>query len=152
MSSSVKRRPKQEWCAFYTPAGRMVTKPAGKRPRNMHPEDWCADKTAFKSHGVQIVDKKDGHPVRAGNKSLSLIEKAREEVLKRAHAMSPGLAEHLQRCERFHQLKEMPSRSKPLKCEVCNTRDALEKIGSGYEYLWHCQECLQDPVYVNYYD
>ena len=29
-----------------------------------------ADKTAFKSHGVQIVDKKDGHPVRAGNKSL----------------------------------------------------------------------------------
>ncbi|MDB4822973.1 polysaccharide lyase [Candidatus Pseudothioglobus singularis] len=29
-----------------------------------------ADKTAFKSHGAQIVDKKDGHPVRAGNKSL----------------------------------------------------------------------------------
>lgn len=88
----------------------------------------------------------------AGNKSLSLIEKAREEVLKRAHAMSPGLAEHLQRCERFHQLKENPSRSKPQKCEVCNTRDALEKIGSSHEYLWHCQECLQDPVYVNYYD
>ena len=88
----------------------------------------------------------------AGNKSLSLIEKAREEVLKRAHAMSPGLAEHLQRCERFHQLKETPSRSKPQKCEVCNTRDALEKIGSSHEYLWHCQECLRNPVRVNYYD
>ena len=45
MSSSVKRRPQQEWCAFYTPAGRMVSKPAGKRPRHMHPEEWCAAKT-----------------------------------------------------------------------------------------------------------
>ena len=48
MSSSVKRRPTQEWCAFYTPQGRMVSKPAGKRPRNMHPEEWCAEKTAFR--------------------------------------------------------------------------------------------------------
>mgnify|MGYP003387446592 FL=1 len=37
MSSSVKRRPQQEWCAFYTPAGRMVSKPRGKRPNHMHP-------------------------------------------------------------------------------------------------------------------
>lgn len=48
MSSSVKRRPTQEWCAFYTPQGRMVSKPAGRSPRNMHPEEWCADKTAFR--------------------------------------------------------------------------------------------------------
>jgi len=48
MSSSVKRRPTQEWCAFYTPQGRMVSKPAGRRPSNMHPEEWCADKTAFR--------------------------------------------------------------------------------------------------------
>ena len=37
MSSSVKRRPTQDWCAFYTPQGRMVSKPAGKRPRHIHP-------------------------------------------------------------------------------------------------------------------
>jgi len=49
MSSSVKRRPSQEWCAFYTPQGRMVSKPAGRRPRNMHPEEWCAAKTPFKN-------------------------------------------------------------------------------------------------------
>lgn len=48
MSSSVKRKPQQDWCAFYTPMGRMVSKPAGRRPRNIHPEDWCADKTPFK--------------------------------------------------------------------------------------------------------
>jgi len=48
MSSSVKRRPTQEWCAFYTPQGRMVSKPAGRRPRNIHPEDWCAEKTPFR--------------------------------------------------------------------------------------------------------
>jgi len=53
MSSSVKRRPQQEWCAFYTPMGRMVSKPAGKRPRHMHPEDWCADKTAFKGRVIR---------------------------------------------------------------------------------------------------
>ena len=29
-----------------------------------------ADKTAFKEYGLQVVDKKDGHPVRAGNNSL----------------------------------------------------------------------------------
>ena len=29
-----------------------------------------ADKTAFKDHGFQIVDKSDGHPVRAGNHSM----------------------------------------------------------------------------------
>jgi len=28
------------------------------------------DKTAFKEYGLQVVDKKDGHPVRAGNKSM----------------------------------------------------------------------------------
>ena len=28
------------------------------------------DKKEFKDHGLQIVDKKDGHPVRAGNKSI----------------------------------------------------------------------------------
>ena len=29
ISSSTKRKPHQEWCAFYTPQGRMVSKPAG---------------------------------------------------------------------------------------------------------------------------
>jgi hypothetical protein len=28
------------------------------------------DKTALKEHGLQVVDKKDGHPVRAGSKSM----------------------------------------------------------------------------------
>ena len=49
MSSSVKKRPQQEWCAFYTPMGRMVSKPAGKRQSNVHPEDWCAYKTQFRN-------------------------------------------------------------------------------------------------------
>ena len=53
MSSSVKRRPTQDWCAFYTPQGRMVSKPAGKRPRHIHPEDWCADKTPFKGKVIR---------------------------------------------------------------------------------------------------
>ena len=48
ISSSVTKKPKQDWCVFYTPMGRMVNKPSGKRPRNIHPEDWCADKTPFK--------------------------------------------------------------------------------------------------------
>ena len=48
MSSSVKKREKQDWCVFYTPMGRMVSKPAGTRPRNMHPADWCAAKTPFR--------------------------------------------------------------------------------------------------------
>ena len=48
MSTSVKIREKQDWCAFYTPQGRMVSKPAGKRPNHMHPEDWCAEKTPFR--------------------------------------------------------------------------------------------------------
>jgi hypothetical protein len=29
-----------------------------------------SDKTAFKEYGLRVVDKKDGHPVRAGNKSM----------------------------------------------------------------------------------
>ena len=53
MSSSVKRRPQQEWCAFYTPAGRMVSKPAGKRPSHMHPEEWCAAKTPFRGKVIR---------------------------------------------------------------------------------------------------
>ena len=53
MSSSVKRRPQQEWCAFYTPAGRMVSKPAGKRPNHMHPEEWCAAKTPFRGKVIR---------------------------------------------------------------------------------------------------
>ena len=53
MSSSVKRRPEQEWCAFYTPMGRMVSKPAGRRPRNVHPEDWCAAKTPFRNKVIR---------------------------------------------------------------------------------------------------
>ena len=48
MSSSVKKRPTQDWCAFYTPMGRMASKPAGRRPANVHPEDWCAMKTPFR--------------------------------------------------------------------------------------------------------
>tara|TARA_B100000963_G_scaffold18275_1_gene13978 strand:- start:2085 stop:2306 length:222 start_codon:yes stop_codon:yes gene_type:complete len=53
MSSSVKKKPTQDWCAFYTPAGRMVSKPAGKRPRHMHPEEWCADKTPFRGKVIK---------------------------------------------------------------------------------------------------
>lgn len=53
MSTSVKRREQQEWCAFYTPQGRMVSKPQGKRPRHMHPEEWCADKTPFKGKVIR---------------------------------------------------------------------------------------------------
>ena len=53
MSSSVKRRPQQEWCAFYTPAGRMVSKPRGKRPNHMHPEDWCAAKTPWQGKVIR---------------------------------------------------------------------------------------------------
>ena len=53
MSSSVKKRPTQDWCAFYTPMGRMVSKPAGKRPRKMHPEVWCADKTPFRGKVIR---------------------------------------------------------------------------------------------------
>ena len=53
MSSSVKTRPDQEWCAFYTPMGRMVSKPAGRRPRHLHPEEWCADKTPFKGKVIR---------------------------------------------------------------------------------------------------
>ena len=48
-----KKKKKQDWCVFYTPMGRMVTKPSGKRPRNMHPEDWCADKTPFRGKVVR---------------------------------------------------------------------------------------------------
>jgi hypothetical protein len=53
LSSDVKRRQKQEFCAFYTPMGRMVSKPAGKRPSHMHPEDWCAAKTPFKNRVIK---------------------------------------------------------------------------------------------------
>ena len=49
LASDVKKQEKQELCAFYTPAGRVVSKPAGKRPRHMHPEEWCALKTPFKN-------------------------------------------------------------------------------------------------------
>ena len=53
ISSSVQRRPKQDWCAFYTPQGRMVSKPAGRRPRDVHPEDWCSLKTQFKGKVIR---------------------------------------------------------------------------------------------------
>ena len=53
ISSSVKKKPKQDWCVFYTFMCRMVNKPSGKRPRNMHPEDWCADKTPFRGKVVR---------------------------------------------------------------------------------------------------
>ena len=53
MSSSVKRRPQLEWCAFYTPAGRIVSKPSGKRPIHMHPEEWCAAKTPFRGKVIR---------------------------------------------------------------------------------------------------
>jgi hypothetical protein len=33
--------------------GRMVSKPAGKRPRHMHPEEWCAAKTPFKNRVIK---------------------------------------------------------------------------------------------------
>jgi len=53
ISSSVRKKKKQDWCVFYTPMGRMVNKPSGKRSRNMHPEDWCADKTPFRGKVVR---------------------------------------------------------------------------------------------------
>ena len=53
LASDIKRREKQEFCAFYTPAGRMVSKPAGKRPRHMPPEEWCAAKTPFKGKVIK---------------------------------------------------------------------------------------------------
>ena len=53
ISSSVRKKPKQDWCVFYTPMGRMVNKPSGKRPRNVHPEDWCADKTPFRGKVIR---------------------------------------------------------------------------------------------------
>ena len=49
MSYSVKRRPTQDWCAFYTPLGRMVTKAVGRRPTGMSEEEFCASKTPFKN-------------------------------------------------------------------------------------------------------
>jgi len=53
ISSSVRKKSKQDWCVFYTPMGRMVNKPSGKRPRSMHPEDWCADKTPFRGKVIR---------------------------------------------------------------------------------------------------
>ena len=53
ISSSIRKKPKQDWCVFYTPMGRMVNKPSGKRPRNMHPEDWCAAKTPFRGKVIR---------------------------------------------------------------------------------------------------
>ena len=53
LASDIKRREKQEFCAIYTPAGRMVSKPACKRPRHMHPEEWCAAKTPFKGKVIR---------------------------------------------------------------------------------------------------
>ena len=53
ISSSVRKKPKQDWCVFYTPMGRMVNKPSGKRPRNMHPEDLCANKTPFRGKVIR---------------------------------------------------------------------------------------------------
>ena len=44
MSSSVKRRPQQEWCAFYTPMGRMVS-------QNLQEDDLG---TCIQKIGVQI--------------------------------------------------------------------------------------------------
>ena len=47
------------------------------------------DKTAFKEYGLQVVDKKDGYPVRAGNKSMRFelidllgVKKIIEKLLK----------------------------------------------------------------------
>jgi|TARA_R110001592_G_scaffold26326_5_gene98679 hypothetical protein len=48
IATDKKKREAGEWCAFYTPAGRMVSKPAHKRKRGTHPEDFCAEKTPFK--------------------------------------------------------------------------------------------------------
>jgi len=53
MSSDSRPREKEDWCVFYTPMGRMVSKPAGKRPRNVHPEDWCAEKTPFRGKVIR---------------------------------------------------------------------------------------------------
>ena len=36
ISSSVRKKPKQDWCVFYTPMGRMVNKPQGKQIGRAH--------------------------------------------------------------------------------------------------------------------
>ena len=48
MSSDVKKRKKQPWAVFYTPLGRMVTKPSTKRKFGMSEEEWAASNTQFK--------------------------------------------------------------------------------------------------------
>ena len=94
MSSSVKRRPTQDWCAFYTPQGRMVSKPAGKRPRHMHPEDWCAQK----------------HHLRKSNKELLMAprkSKAKALRLQTQNSMQESKLRQSVNLMSIHQLMQM---------------------------------------------
>ena len=36
----------------------MVSKPAGKRPRHIHPEDWCAEKHHSKAELLGLTNEK----------------------------------------------------------------------------------------------
>jgi len=53
MTQDTKRKKKQPWCVFYTPLGRMVSKPAGRKPNYMSDEEWCAAKTPFKNQTIK---------------------------------------------------------------------------------------------------
>ena len=46
ISSSVKKKPKQDWCVFYTPMGRMVNKPSGKRSEERRVGKECRSRWA----------------------------------------------------------------------------------------------------------
>jgi len=48
-SSDTSPKQQQDWCEFYTPLGRMVSKPAGEKPGYMGYDEWCAAKTPFKN-------------------------------------------------------------------------------------------------------
>ena len=57
-SSDQRYKEKQDWCEFYTPLGRMVTKPSGKKPGYMGYDEWCAAKTPFKNQIISNPKRK----------------------------------------------------------------------------------------------
>jgi hypothetical protein len=54
MSSDVRAFDRPPLCAFYTPAGRMVTRPHKRRPSGsgLSNEEWCAYYTPFKNQAM----------------------------------------------------------------------------------------------------
>lgn len=58
MSSDIRASQTQDWCEFYTPLGRMVSKPAGKKPSYMADDEWCAAKTPFKNQVIRNPKRK----------------------------------------------------------------------------------------------